>query len=388
MYMRNSTVWAGIAILASGLISCGDKKPAGPPVFPPVPVSVYTVQTGNATYNDVYPATIAALNQVDIKPQVSGNITSIFFQDGQHVSKGAKLYEIDQQQYRAAYDASVANLNVAKANLAKSQQDADRYTDLSKKDAIARQTLDHAIADLETSKRQVEAAQANVASVSTNLKYSIIYAPFDGTIGISQVKLGTAVYPQTLLNTVSSDNPLAVDVALDQKQIPRFAGLLQKKPQEKDSTFTLLLPDGSVYAYPGHISLLDRAVDPQTGTIKARLVFPNIKGVLRPGITCNVQVQNKAAEGSLLIPYKSVVEQMGEYFVFVLLPAADTAHANKVTQRKVLLGTRINDKIVARDGLKEGEQIVIEGVQKLRDSASVQIGRPGAAPKGGAAAGK
>jgi len=386
MYMRNSIVWAGLAILGSGLTSCGDKKPAGPPVFPPVPVSVYTVQTGNATYNDLYPATIAALNQVDIKPQVSGNITSIFFQDGQHISKGAKLYEIDQQQYKAAYDAASANLNVARANLAKSQQDADRYTDLSKKDAIARQTLDHALADLESSKRQVDAAQANVASVATNLKYSIIYAPFDGTIGISQVKLGTAVYPQTLLNTISSDNPLAADVALDQKQIPRFATLLQQKHVEKDSTFTLVLPDGSVYPYPGHISLLDRAVDPQTGTIKARLIFPNTKAILRPGITCNVQVKNQAAEGSLLIPYKSVVEQMGEYFVYVLFSAKDTSGTEKtrVTQRKVVLGTRINDKIVVKDGLKQDEQVVTEGVQKLRDSSAVQIGKPGAAPQGAA----
>lgn len=370
-------------IMVSAFVSCGDNKPAGPPSFPPVAVGLYTVRPGNAVYYDVYPATIAALNQVDIKPLVAGNITRIFFQDGQHVGKGTKLYEIDQQQYRAAYEAAIANLNVAKANLARSQQDADRYTDLSKKDAIARQTLDHALADLESSKRQVEAAQANVASVETNLKYSVITAPFDGTIGISQVKPGTGVYPQTLLNTISSDNPLAVDVAVDEKLIPRFSGLLQKGGEDKDSTFTVVLPDGSLYPYPGHISLLDRAVDPQTGTIKARLVFPNSKGMLRPGITCNVQIRNTATAGSLLIPFKAVVEQMGEYFVFVL-------NGTKVSQRKVSLGTRINDKIVVRDGLKADEQVVTEGVQKLRDSSVVQVtqpgaGRPGAGPQGSAA---
>jgi membrane fusion protein (multidrug efflux system) len=346
---------------------------------------VYTAATGDATYYDYYPATVAALNQVDIKPQVSGNITHIFFQDGQHVSKGAPLYEIDQQQYKAQYEAAVANLNVAKANLARSQQDADRYTELSHQDAIARQTLDHAVADLEANKRQVEAAQANVASVQTNLKYSMIYAPFDGTIGISQVKLGTAVYPQTLLNTVSSDNPLAVDVAVDEKQIPRFSTLLQQKFSPKDSTFMFVQPDGSIYPLPGHILLLDRAVDPTTGTIKARLTFSNPKNALRPGVTGNVRVENKGAEGSILVPFKSVVEQMGEFFVYVV------GDSSKVAQRKVVLGAHVGDKIVVRDGVKDGEKVVTEGVQKIREGAKVQIGTPGAAgaaPKAGASQGK
>ena len=370
-------------IIVSGLMaSCGDKKPAGPVTPPPVPVSVYSVAPGDATYFDSYPATVAALNQVDIKPQVSGNITHIFFQDGQHVRKGAPLYEIDQQQYKAAYEAAVANLNVTKANLARAQQDADRYTELSQKDAIARQTLDHALADLESNKRQVEAAQANVASVQTNLKYSMIYAPFDGTIGISQVKLGTAVYPQTLLNTVSSDNPLAVDVALDEKQIARFTGLLQQKSPANDSTFTFVQPDGSVYPYPGHILLLDRAVDPTTGTIKARLTFPNTKNALRPGVTGNVRVQNKGAIGSLLIPFKSVVEQMGENFVFVV------GDSSKVAQKKVVLGAHVGDKVVAREGVQAGDKVVTDGVQKLRDGIKVNVGAPGAKPQTGAPQGK
>jgi len=384
--MENITRWTGLMIIVSGLMAaCGNDKPAGPAAPPPTSVAVYTAAPGDATYFDSYPATVAALNQVDIKPQVSGNITHIFFQDGQHVRKGAPLYEIDQQQYKALYEAAVANLNVAKANLAKSQQDADRYTELSQKDAIARQTLDHAIADLEANKRQVEAAQANVASVQTNLKYSMIYAPFDGTVGISQVKLGTAVYPQTLLNTISSDDPLAVDVAVDEKQIARFAGLLQQKVSPKDSIFTFVQPDGSVYPYPGHILLLDRAVDPTTGTIKARLTFPNPKNELRPGVTGNVRVQNKGAAGSIIIPFKSVVEQMGEFFVYVV------GDSSKVSQRKVALGARIGDKIVARDGVKEGEKVVTEGVQKLRDGVKVQVGAPGAAgakPQTGASQGK
>jgi RND family efflux transporter MFP subunit len=382
-YMRNSTQWIGFmsVVLSLSLVSCGDKKSAQQQAPPPTPVAVYTVQSGNATYFDSWPATVTPLNQVDIKPQVSGNIIGIYFKDGQHVSKGQRLYEIDQQQYKAAVEQAIANLNVAKANLAKSQQDADRYQELAKQDAIAKQTLDHQLADLESAKRQVEAAQANVVSVQTNLKYSSIAAPFDGTIGISQVKIGTAVYPQTLLNTISSDNPMAIDMAVDQSDIMKFARYLQKGTNPKDSIFTAVLPDNSIYAYPGQVYLLDRSVDPQTGTIKVRLTFPNPKVELIPGITTNIRVKHDAGDSSLLIPYKAVVEQLGEYFVFV-------AEGDHAFQRKVSLGTRINDKVVARSGLKQGDKVVIEGVQKLRDSSAIQVGAPKAAAPGGAPAAK
>jgi RND family efflux transporter MFP subunit len=354
-----------------GLTSCGDKK-AQQQAPPPTPVVVYTVEHGNATYFDTYPATVTPLNQVDIKPQVSGNIIGIYFKDGQHIRKGEKLYEIDQQQYKAAVEQAIANLNVAKANLAKSQQDADRYQDLAKQDAIAKQTLDHQLADLESAKRQVEAAQAGVVSVQTNLKYSVISAPFDGTIGISQVKIGTSVYPQTLLNSISSDNPMAIDIAIDQAEIRKFAEYLQKAPKPKDSVFSVVLPDNSIYPYPGSIYLIDRTVDPQTGTIKVRLMFPNTLNELIPGITTNIRVKHDAGDSSLLIPYKAVVEQLGEYFVFV-------DNDNRAIQRKVLLGTHINDKVVVRSGLQQGDKVITEGVQKLRDSSAIQVAPPKAA---------
>jgi len=351
------------------LVSCGDSKPAGPQAPPPTPVDVYTVASGKATYFDSYPGTATPLNQVDIKPQVSGNIIGIYFKDGQEVKKGQRLYEIDQQQYKAAVEAAEANVDVARANLAKAQQDADRYQELSKQDAIAKQTLDHQIADLEASKRQLAAAQANVASVATNLKYSVIFSPFNGTIGISQVKVGTSVYPQTLLNSVSTDDPMAVDIAIDQAEIPKFTRFFGKSVKPKDSLFTAVLPDGTIYSYPGSLYLLDRSVDPTTGTLKARITFPNPKNELKAGLTTNIRVKHDAGDSSLLIPYKAVVDQLGESFVFII----ENGHA---LQRKVTLGTKIADKIVVKSGVKAGEQVVINGVQKLRDSSAVAVGAP------------
>lgn len=363
------TIWLSViaVVLCLVLAACSVNKAAEQKGPPPVSVAAYQVGHGNAAYYDEYPATVTALNQVEIRPEVSGYISGIYFKDGQHVIKGMKLYAIDQQQYRAAYDQAMATLNVAKANLAKAQQDADRYTDLAKNDAVARQTLEHALADLQSAKMQVEAVEANVKSVQTNLRYSIIVAPFDCVIGISLVKLGSAVTAgQTLLNTISSDNPIAVDCAVDEKQISRFTQLLRKGSDGKDSTFTVVLPDQSIYPYSGQLSLLDRSVDSQTGTLRIRVIFPNATNILRAGLTCNLRVQANSSTTSLLIPYRAVVEQMGEYFVFAI-------SGNKVSQRRVNLGISIKDMVVVKDGLQPGEQIVVEGVQKLRDNASVVV---------------
>ncbi len=361
------------AILAAALLSaCDGKKGLEQTAPPPVPVTVIQVQSGNAVYYEQYPATVTALNQVDIRPEVSGYITGIFFRDGQHLRKNAKLYAIDQQQYLAAYHQAVANLNVAKANLAKAQDDANRYNDLAKNDAVARQTLDHALADLRAAKMQVAAAEANVRNVQTGLRYSIITAPFNCTIGISSVKMGSAVVAgQTLLNTVSSDDPMGVDCAVDEKEIGRFAELLQKNPHDQDSIFTVVMPDQSLYATPGRLTVMDRAVNPQTGTIRIRVYFPNPNGVLRPGMTCDLRVKSGSAN-NLLIPYKAVIEQMGEYFVFVV-------HGNIVSQQRVRLGMNINDQVVVMEGLREGDQIVTDGVQKLRDNSTVAA-RPAVRP--------
>ncbi len=346
--------------------SCG-KKDNQQQAFPPVVVNVDTVRATSATYFDEYPATINALDEVEIHAQVSGYITGVYFKDGQRVTKGQKLYSIDQQQYAGAYQQAVANVNVSKANLVKAQKNADRYLELQKNDAIASQTVDNALADLDAAKMQVAAAQATVSAVQTNLRYSTIYAPLSGTIGISQVKIGSAVSPgATVLNTISQNNPLAIDFAVDEKQIPRFAKLQSEGTKPSDSIFTISLPDGSIYNQPGKISLLDRAVDPQTGTIRVRMVFTNPQNILKPGMTCNVRVKTNDTN-TILIPSKAIVEQMSEYFVFVV------GDSSKVSQRKIVTGMPIGNNTVVKDGLKQGEIIVTDGVQKLREGALVKL---------------
>jgi membrane fusion protein (multidrug efflux system) len=350
--------------------SCGSKKKNDAmQAPPPAAVNAETVKKGKAMYYDEYPATVAALNQDDLRAEVTGYITGIYFKDGQRVKKGQRLYDIDRRQYEANLDQAVANLNVAKANLARAQQDADRYAELLKQDAVARQVYDHAMSDLQSAKMQVEAAQSNVRNVQTTVNYSSIDAPFAGTIGLSQVKLGVLVTAnQTLLNTISSDDPMAVDIAVDQKEISRFIQLQNNLSAKNDSIFVLQLSGPFTYTQTGKISLIDRAVDPQTGTIKTRLVFPNPQNLLKPGMNVNVRIKNNAADSSMvLIPYKAVTEQMGEYFVFVV------NDSSQAIQQKLSLGPRINDKVVVRQGLNEGDKIITEGFQRLRDSSKVNV---------------
>ncbi len=361
-----------VSACMSLLYACGEKKKDEKPKPPPTAVNVYEVKKETAVYYDEFPATVVALNQVELRAQVTGYITGIYFKDGQHVNKGQKLYDIDHQQFQASYDQAIANLNVSKANLAKAQQDADRYGGLLKQDAIAKQVYDHSMADLQSAKMQVEAARSSARNVQATVKYSAIYASFAGTIGISLVKTGALVTAnQTLLNTISSENPIAADIALDQKEIPRFVKLQQEKSIAKDSVFTLRLPDNSIYPESGKVSLIDRAVDPQTGTIKVRLVFANTNNFLKAGMNTNVLVKNNNADSLfMVIPYKAVTEQMGEYFVYVV------NDSSKAIQHKIILGTRIADKVIVKEGLEEGDNIITDGAQKVKDSTIVQVGAP------------
>jgi membrane fusion protein (multidrug efflux system) len=363
MTLRHYFTVVGLVFL---MIGCQNSDQSGGQVSPPVAVSVHEVNTSEAIYYDEYPAILRALQEVELRAQVNGYITAIHFKEGEKVNKGQKLYSIDPQQSEATYQQALANLSVQETNLLRAQRDVERYRELEKKDAIAKQQVDYAEAAYVSAQKQVEAAKANVRSVQTNVRYSTIVAPFDGTIGLSMVRLGAAVTPgQTLLNTISSDDPIAVDIAVDQREILRFTQLLDKKTTKNDSTFRLAFGT-QVYPEFGTISVIDRAVDPQTGSIKLRITFPNPDHVLRAGMSGTLRVLTSSPEKAVVIPFKAVTEQLGEFFVYVV----DSA---KVSQRKVRLGKQVDRNIIITEGLTAGETVVTEGVQNLREGAAVTI---------------
>jgi membrane fusion protein, multidrug efflux system len=356
------------------LASCKGPAQKTAMVLPPTPVSVVPAVTGTAIYYDKYPATVVALNQVELRAQVSGYITGIFFKEGEVVQKGKPLYEIDRRKYEATYRQAEASISQAKANLTKAQKDADRYHKLAEQDAIARQTLDNADAALDVSRSQLAAAEASLMAARTDLDYAVIKAPFTGRIGISQVKLGAQIGAgTTLLNTISSENPIAVDFVVNENDIPRFSAMQGKTVAAGDSTFRLQLPNGQAYSEPGRLTVVDRGVDNLTATIKVRIEFNNPKNELKEGMSGVMNVLNDQSGDRVIIPYKSVVEQMGEFFVFV---AKDTV----VEQRKIHLGPRMRDRIVVMDGIQQGELVVSEGLQRLRDGGKIDTSTVKKAP--------
>ena len=386
-----------LAAAGLSLASCGgkgDSKTAQAAAMnAPIPVTLQEVTMSPASYYDEYPGTATALSQVELRAEVSGYITGIYFKEGDVVHKGQVLYEIDKSKYLAALNQAQANMQVAQANQAKAQKDADRYTYLAKQDAVAKQIVDHALTDLENAKSGVASANANVVSARTDLNFAVIKAPFDGTIGLSQVKLGTLVTAsQTLLNTISTDNPVAVDFVINENEVPRFQRLQASGANTgTDSLFTILLPDKSMYGYEGKISVIDRAVNPQTGTLTVRLEFPNPQKSLKAGMSTTVRVHNTGGAEQILIPSKATVEQMAEYFVFLatdttITPMKDgksdkdaKAHPGTVVhQVKVQLGQTIGANVIVKSGLQPGQKIVTEGLQKLHDNAEITTATPAA----------
>ena len=262
--------------LIAGLVSCSGNAADKKTGVTAIPVTVTNVRLTNAIFYNSYPANVVALKEVELRAQVTGYITGMYFTEGKKVYSGEKLYEIDRRKYQANYEGIQSGVKIAEANLEKVQRDADRYSDLAKQDAVAKQLHENAMTDLKNAMQQVDAANSELIKAKTDYEYSLIKAPFEGTIGFSRVKLGTLITPgQTLLNTISSDDPMGVDFEINETELGRFRQLENRVISKNDTIFKILLADNSIYPYTARISVIDRAVNPQTSTIRIRITVPN-----------------------------------------------------------------------------------------------------------------
>jgi membrane fusion protein (multidrug efflux system) len=364
-FMKRNLTWGGLFILGLVWSSCGNKAANQRPAAGPIPVTIEPVSTSLVTAVSTYPGNVVALNETELRAEVSGYVTGIFVQDGAVVSKGQKLYEIDRIRYAASVEQARAAQAIADANIERLERDLKRYQNLAEKDAIARQTLDNALTDLSNAKAQALSSKAALTTAETNLQRSIIYAPFSGTIGISQVRMGALVSAgSTLMNTISSTNPIAIDFPINEKNIQHFIQL-QKKGSAGDSSLQILLPGGAVYAQIGKIIAIDRAVNAATGTITVRASFSNPEGLLRAGMNVSLTLKEQQTSPSIVIPNKAVLDQLGSYFVYVV---SDSSTAE---QRTVTTGVKMGTQIQILSGLKEGDSIITDGIINLRNGAKV-----------------
>ena len=354
---------ASLLALALALAAgCGrDAATARPP---PVEVKVITVTTApTEIYRDLV-GEVRGSQEVEIRSRVSGVLTTKHFPDGAMVDQGQLLYTIDAREYRAQVATAEANLASAEANLARARQDVERYGPLLAENAISQQVYDNAVAAAKEAEAQVRASRAAITEARLGVEYAEVRAPMTGRIGASQVFEGALITAgQTLLATISDDDPAWVDFSLSESELldyMRRYGLTEPTAHSAQRYVRLTLSDGTHYPHPGRINFADRALDPTTGTFTLRAEFANPNHELVPGLFARIRVTAETRLSAIVVPDRAVQQQLGRYFV-TAVGDGDVAEARPVT-----LGPRVGNKWVVDEGLAVGDRIVVEGVQKAR----------------------
>jgi membrane fusion protein (multidrug efflux system) len=367
--MRAPVSKTGIAAAAmAAVLSAACEKPVAAPA-PPIEVYVAEViQKDVPVYLELVGQS-AGFQDAEIRARVEGFLESMNFREGSFVDRGALLYEIDRKPLEAILAQARADQATAEAVLAKANNDVARYTPLVAKQAVSQQELDDAKAQQDASRSQVEAAKSAVEKAALDLGYTRVTSPIAGLAGTTLVKPGNLVGrgENTLLTTVSRIDPILFRVGMteaDYLRIARREGA-QSNAAPRATGIQLTLGDGSVYPHTGRVSVVDRAVDPTTGTLGAQIEFPNPSRVLRPGQYGRVRVLLDTKPQAILVQQRAVQELQSLYSVAIV--GAD----NTVAFRNVKVGQKVDGLWLIEEGLKPGEKVVVEGLQRIRDGVTV-----------------
>lgn len=379
--MRRAMLAAGVVAIVSS-VAC---EKAAPPA-PPPPPEVYTtavVQKDVPVYLELV-GQAEGYQDVDIRARVEGFLETMNFQEGTFVKQGDLLYTIDRKPLEAIVAEGKASQATAQARLSKANNDVARYTPLVAKQAVSKQELDNALAEQDASKSQVAAAIAAVEKATLDLGYTRVTSPISGLIGTTEVKPGNLVGrgESTLLTTISQIDPILFKVGVteaDYLRVARQVTAAGKSSGGSREGIELRLADGTRYPQTGKINTIERAVDPTTGTLGMELVFPNPQQILRPGQYGRVRILLDTKRGALLVPQRAVQELQSIYSVAIV------DSGNKVAFRTVKVGQKVDSLWVIEDGVKAGEQIVVEGLQRIQDGMTVSAKPAPATPAGSAA---
>ncbi len=339
--------------------------------------------------------TLDGFTNADVRAQVTGYIMKQGYQEGAFVKKGQLLFEIDPRPFQAALDQAEGQLAQANALLAnaravqgRTQLDVERYTPLAKEQAASQQDLDNAVqnnlaakATVATAEAQIKTAEAAVATAKINLDFTRLVAPIDGVAGQAQLQVGALANPSSgPVTSVSTVDPIKVYFTVSESEYldwnRRFPTEATREAANKRVRLELILADGSSYGHEGTIYFADRQVNQSTGAIRIAGLFPNPGNILRPGGYGKIRAAVRVRQDALLVPQRAVSELQGGYQV-----AAIDAE-NKISVRAVKVGDRVGADWIIEDGLKRGERVVAEGVQKVRPGMQVNPKPFAAEPKG------
>jgi RND family efflux transporter MFP subunit len=365
-----------VLIAAAGMLAgCQAQKAAVPPPAPEVQVA--RVEQKDVPIYGEWVTTLDGYVNAQIQPQVTGYIVEQKYKEGSFVSKGQILFQIDPRPFQAVLDQTKAQLAQAQAQLGKTQLDVERDTPLAKERAIAQSQLDNDIQANLAAKAAVKSAEAQVEEAGLNLGFTHVTSLVDGIAGIAQVQIGNLVSPTAVLTSVSEVNPIKAYFPISEQEYMHFAERINSHAQQEAPAdappFDLILADGTTYQHTGKLLLTDRQIDPTTGSIRLVCSFPNPKNILRPGMFGRVRAPRDLRKGALLVPQRAVIELQGSYQVAVV------GSDDKVSIRPVSVGERVDTMWIVESGVKPGEMVVTEGVQKVRDGSVVRLKEPSAA---------
>lgn len=355
-------------LLLGALLATGGCKETSKPAPPPPPEVIVQTLAGQTTPLMVdLVAEVKAYREVDIYPRISGQLIRQSFKPGQKVKEGELLFSIDPRAYDEAIIDAQAKLAEAESVLARARQDVARYKPLLPDNAIPRQTYDQAVAYEQQNTAVAQARRAGLEKARLDRSYADVRSPISGQIGLQKIEVGAlATAGQTVLATVSTLDPVVAYFSIPEVDYISFAKRFQAQKRESKAPIDLILADGSTYAQSGQLDFTDRALNPATGTLTLRAVFPNPDGLLRPGMNTRVRIVHEVAQNALLVPQKAVTELLGKQFASVVLAG------DKIEQRPIRTGARIGELWLVEEGLKASERIVVEGLQKARPGTVVK----------------
>ena len=382
MYYRTRLILVA-GLLASGLLVTGcKKKAAAPPPAGPPEVSVITIEPKRVEITTELPGRTSAYLIAEVRPQVSGIIQKRVFTEGSDVKAGQVLYQIDPATYQAAYASAKAAEARAEATVIPAKLREERYKELVKIKAVSQQDYDNAFAGLKQAEADLASAQAAVETARINLAYTKVTAPISGRIGKSAVTTGalvTANQPAPLA-TIQQLSSMYVDITQSNTELLRLqqslaSGVL-KRGGSSQAKVKLLMEDGTPYPVEGNLKFSDVTVDPSTGSVTLRSLFPNPKQTLLPGMFVRAVVQEGINEQAILAPQRAVTRNpQGEAMVMVV------GAEEKVEPRIIKVERTVGDSWLVSDGLKPGDRVIMEGIQKARPGTSVKAVPFGSAPQ-------
>ncbi len=341
---------------------CSSKAENTPPP-PPPGVTVTPVIQKDAPIYQEWVGTMAGNVDADIRPKVGGYLLARLYQEGSYLQKGQPMYQLDKRETQSVVDQAQGELERARALLHQAQVDVDRYTPLVAQKAVSQAELDKALSAKAGATAQINANQAVLDNAKLDAGWTTVTSPISGIAGVSKVQIGDLMSPAIVMTTVSSVDPIFVDVSIAEQDYLRF--VREKPGRAGGQNLELILGDSSVFPNRGHLNFVNREVDSRTGTIQVRAEFRNPGNVLRPGQYARIRAVTEVRKNALLIPQQAVSELQGIYQVGVV------GSDNKATIKTVKLGPQFGDMWVVEEGLNAGDNVVVDGLQRIKNGMTV-----------------